>query len=52
MFIYLFCVRERVSMHVCASGVETGRVRIPSRLCTISTDTDMGLGLMNGEITI
>ena len=31
-------------------GIEKGRQRIPSRLCTISAEPDVGLELRNHEI--
>ena len=40
--------RERVSKQ--GKGSERGRERIPSRLCPVSTEPDVGLKLMNREI--
>ena len=39
-------LRERVS----GEGAERERERNPSRLCTVSAETDAGLELMNHEI--
>ena len=46
--VYLFIFREKV----CASagGAERDGKRIPSRLCALSAEPDMGLDLMNREI--
>ena len=49
-FIYLFWERERVSKHKQGRGRDRGRERIPSRLCTVSTEPDVGLKPMNCEI--
>ena len=46
--VYLFILRERVREN--GTGAERGRERIPSRLCTVSTEPDVGLELMNREI--
>ena len=49
-FIYLFLrERERDRESTCRGGTER-RDRIPSRLCTISTEPDAGLELTNCEI--
>ena len=40
--------RERASMS--RGGTDRGRERIPSRLCTVSTEPDVGLKHMNCEI--
>ena len=45
MFIYLF-LRERKR----DGGAERGRERIPSRLCTASTEPDVELDPMTHEI--
>ena len=39
-------------MHMCGGGAERerGKERIPSRLCTVSTEPYMELSLMNREI--
>ena len=42
--VYLFILRERQ----CEQGRD--RERIPSGLCTVSADSDMGLELINHEI--
>ena len=47
-FIYLFIVRERESVR--RAGAETEGERTPSRLCTVSTEPDVGLELTNHEI--
>ena len=49
-FSFLFILRERKSVHQKGRGRERGRERIPNRLCTVSTEPDMGLCLMNYEI--
>ena len=41
----LFILKERKGR-----GRERGRERIPSRLCTVSTEPSLELHLMNGEI--
>ena len=46
MFVYLEHTRAREQ----ARGRERGRERIPSRLCTVSTESDMGLELTHCEI--
>ena len=46
MFIYLFWERDSTSK----GGAEKERKRIPSRLCTISAELDVGLKTMNREI--
>ena len=43
MFIYFERERER-------RGRERGRERIPSKLCTVSREPDMGLNVLNHEI--
>ena len=48
MFIYF--ERERPSTSKGGAERERGRHRIPSRLHTVSTEPDMGLELMNGDI--
>ena len=49
VFIYLFLRdRERERTHIGRRGAE--RERIPSRLCTVSTEPETGLKLTNGEI--
>ena len=45
-------IRERESMCACTSGGGAARERIPSRVCTVSTEPDMGLEPMNCEIMI
>ena len=45
-FLCLFIFREREK----ESKRERDRERIPSRLCAVSTEPDMGLSLMNFEI--
>ena len=47
IFLSLFILRGRVNTS--GRGVERRRERIPSRLCTVSTEPDMGLELMNCE---
>ena len=47
--VYLF-LRESESKH--GRGRERGRERIPSRLCTVSSEPDVGLKLINYEIMI
>ena len=37
-------------MRVSQRGAEREGERIPSRLCTVSTETDAGLKLMNREL--
>ena len=37
--------------HVSRVRSETGRERIPSRLCAVSAEPNAGLDLMNREIT-
>ena len=37
-------------MHMNGGGAEREGERIPSRLCTVSTEPDMGLKLTNHEI--
>ena len=46
LFLSLFILRE--SERECRGGTE--RERIPSRLCTVSTEPHMGLEPMNREI--
>ena len=49
VFIYLFLRdRERERTHIGKRGAE--RERIPSRLCTVSTEPETGLKLTNSEI--
>ena len=43
---YLFILRERLSRQ----GAQRGREKIPSRLCTVSREPDMGFELTNCEI--
>ena len=43
-------VRERETEHEQGRGRERGRQRIPSRLHTVSTETNVGLKLTNHEI--
>ena len=40
-------MREKEGVFVHVSGVGAGGERIPSRLCTVSTEPNVGLGLMN-----
>ena len=49
MFIYLF-LREREFVCKWGRGTERGRDRIPSLLCIVSIEPDLGLELMNHEI--
>ena len=42
--------KERETECKWGKGKERGRQRIPSRLCTISTEPDAGLERMNCEI--
>ena len=46
--VYLFILRE--SMHTSQERAERRRDGIPNRLCTISTEPNMGLELTNSEI--
>ena len=50
MFIYF--ERERERAHKQGRGRERERERIPSRLCTVSTEPDVGLGPIKREIMI
>ena len=51
IFIYFEREREREQcMHKQEKGRESGRERIASRLCTVSTEPDIGLELTNDEI--
>ena len=54
MFLSLFIERERERERERASisrgGAERRRDRIPSRLCTTSTEPNVGLELTNREI--
>ena len=43
-------MRERETERVSGGGAERGRERIPSRLCTVSTELDVGLELITLEI--
>ena len=47
---YLFILSERVCAHASERGAEREGERIPSRLCTISVEPDVGLEPMNREI--
>ena len=49
--MHLFTLREggRACEH--GEGREKGRERIPSSLCTVSTEPDAGLNLRNCEVT-
>ena len=44
-FLKVYLFREKVCVCVCASGggTERGKERIPSRLCTVSMEPDVGL---------
>ena len=46
----LFIWRQRQTASVGAGGAETDGDRIPSRLCTVSTEPDLGLELTNRGI--
>ena len=48
MFIYFQRKKEREHKH--GRGRERGRERVPSRLCTVSTEPHMGLNLTNPEM--
>ena len=58
MFIYFESERERESMweHKSRGGIweergrNIGKQRIPSRLCTVSTESDTGLNLTNRTV--
>ena len=48
-FTYLFILRERERerAHKREEGQREGKTKIPSRLCTIGTEPDLGLELTN-----
>ena len=50
MFIYFETEREQESEHEQGKGRERGRERVPSRLCAVSMELDVGLDLMNHKI--
>ena len=47
---YSLIVRERENVSERGAERERGRERIPSRLCAVSVDPDVGLSLTNHEI--
>ena len=64
IYLFIYCERERKrerererererdseSMHASEGGAERGRQRVPSRLCTVSTESHEGLQHTNHEI--
>ena len=50
-FLFIFILRERESMSRGEAERERERERIPSRLCTSSTEPDTGLEPTNHQIT-
>ena len=46
----LLIFRESKHAHLSGGGAGRGRERIPSRLCAVSAEPDLGLDLTNCEI--